>query len=85
MKNTTTFQGTNLEQITERSHAMNKIMTIERFYLTNHDFEVYVNKNIQTYGRTLNEELSNVITVEYYRSLQKGGCNEKQVDGEENN
>lgn len=79
MKNTATFQGTNSEQITERSQTMSK-MTIERFYLTNHDFEVYVNKNIQTYDRTLEEELSNVITVEYYRSLQKGGCNAEHKD-----
>lgn len=53
---------------------------IEKFYLTNHDFQVFCNKNIQTYGRTLEEEFSNVITVEYYRSLQKGGCNEEHKD-----
>lgn len=41
---------------------------------------MFCNKNIQTYGRTLNEELSNVITVEYYRSLQKGGCNAEHKD-----
>lgn len=58
---------------------------IEKFYLTNHDFQVFCNKNIQTYGRTLNEELSNVITVEYYRSLQKGGCNEERSNGTEDN
>ena len=58
---------------------------IEKFYLTNHDFQVFCNKNIQIYGRTLDEELSNVITVEYYRSLLKGGCNAKSEDGAEDN
>ena len=66
-----------LERITERKTEMTKI---EKFYLTNHDFQMFCNKNIQTYGRTLNEELSNVITVEYYRSLQKGGCNAEHKD-----
>lgn len=50
---------------------------IKRFYLADHDFQVYVNRNCQTYGRTLNEELKNPITMEYYKSLQKGGCNER--------
>lgn len=53
---------------------------IHRFYLENHDFQVYVNKNIQTYGRTLDQELQNPITQEYYLSLQKGGCNAKSED-----
>ena len=57
---------------------------IKRFYLTNHDFQVYVNKNCQTYNRSLDEELKNPITVEYYKSLQKGGCNEKRENGGEN-
>ena len=50
---------------------------IKRFYLTDHDFQVYVNKNCQTYHRTLDDELKSPITIEYYRSLQKGGCNAK--------
>lgn len=54
---------------------MNKAM--DRFYLTNHDFQIYVNKNMQTYGRTLEEEFASPITVAYYESLQKGGCNER--------
>lgn len=53
---------------------------IETFYLKNHDFNVFCNKNIQAYDRTLDEELSNVITVEYYRSMQKGGCNAEHKD-----
>lgn len=53
-------------------------MTIERFYLTNHDFQVFVNKNIQTYHNTLEQELMNPITVAYYESMQRGGCNEER-------
>ena len=53
-------------------------MTIEKFYLTNHDFQVFVNKNIQTYHNTLEKELMNPITVAYYESMQRGGCNEKR-------
>ena len=51
---------------------------MKRFYLVNHDFQIYVNKNCQTYNRTLDEELKSPITREYYLSLQKGGCNEKR-------
>lgn len=50
---------------------------MKRFYLTEYDFQLYVNKDCQTYGRTLDEELASPITVEYYRSLLKGGCNER--------
>ena len=50
---------------------------IKRFYLINHDFQVYVNKNCQSYNRTLEQELKSPITWEYYKSLQKGGCNEQ--------
>ena len=45
---------------------------------------VFVNKNIQTYNRTLDHELQNPITQEYYRSLLKGGCNAKSDNREEN-
>lgn len=40
---------------------------------------------MQIYGRTLEEELANIITVEYYKSLQKGGCNEERSNGTEDN
>ena len=55
---------------------MSKVSDIERFYLTDHDFQVYVNKNLQTYGKKLAEELQNPITVEYYKSMQKGARNQ---------
>ena len=49
---------------------------MKHFYLTDHDFQTYVNKGCQMYRRTLDEMLISPITVEYYRSLQRGGCNE---------
>ena len=55
---------------------MNKINIIKRFYLENHDFQVFVNKNCQTYKRALDDMLSTPITQAYYESMQKGGCNE---------
>ena len=56
---------------------MNNYSEIEQFYLENHDFQVFCNKNIQIYGRTLAQELQNKITIEYYQTLQRGGCNYK--------
>lgn len=53
-------------------------MRIEEFYLKDYDFQIYVNKGCQTYGRTPAEMFENPIVKEYYRSLQKGGCNEKR-------
>ena len=44
---------------------MARVSDIEQFYLTNYDFQLFVNKNIQTYGKKLVEELQNPITVEY--------------------
>ena len=49
---------------------------IGKFYLEDHDFQVYVNKDCQAYDRTLEKELISPITIEYYKSLQKGGYNE---------
>lgn len=51
---------------------------IKRFYLTDHDFNIFVNKGCQMYGRNLDAQLTDPITVEYYKSMQKGGCNEKR-------
>lgn len=53
----------------------------KRFYLTNHDFQIYVNKGCQTYHRNLDSMLDDPITVAYYESLQKGGCNEPRNGG----
>ena len=47
------------------------------FYENNADFKKYVDANRRTYNRTLAQELASPITQEYYKSLQKGGCNER--------
>ena len=57
---------------------------MKHFYLTDHDFNVYCNKNMQTYNRSLEDEMNNPITLEYYRSMQRGGCNAKRTDRKEN-
>ena len=51
---------------------------MKHYYLTDHDFQTYVNRNCQTYHRCLDDELQSPITIEYYRSLQKGGCNARR-------
>jgi len=47
------------------------------FYEKNVDFKKYVDANRRTYNRSLAQELASPITQEYYKSLQKGGCNER--------
>lgn len=64
---------------------MIQVEKMQKFYLANYDFQIFVNKNIQTYGRTLDQELRNPITQEYYLTLQKRGCNAKSEDRTEDN
>ena len=45
------------------------------YFAGDSDFKRYVDANMKTYGRSLAAELASPITREYYRSLQKGGCN----------
>ena len=52
---------------------------MKEFLTTSEDFKNFVEKNMQTYNRTLEQELQSPITVEYYKSLQKDGCNYKEV------
>lgn len=54
---------------------------ILEFYLKNHNFQVYVNKGSQTYGKTRDEMLENATVREVYRAMQKGGCNEERNNG----
>ena len=56
-------------------------MTIDQFYLKDHDFQVFVNKNCQTYGKSPEYILQTPITRGYFESMQRGGCNEKREDG----
>lgn len=39
-------------------------------------FADFVNKACDLYEDSLDDELHKVIVYEYYKSLQKGGCNE---------
>lgn len=55
---------------------MKELAKMKRFYLTDHDFNILVNKGCQTYHKTLDEELSNKTVQEIYKEMQKGGCNE---------
>lgn len=59
---------------------MAEISDIERFYLTNHTFNIFVNKGCQTYQRTKSEMLENATVIEVFREMQEGGCNEEQDD-----
>lgn len=54
------------------------------FYLTDHDFNIYVNKGCQTYDKTPEEMFDNAIVWEVYKEMQKGGCNEKHDNGRTN-
>jgi hypothetical protein len=53
-------------------------MGIEEFYLKDHDFQVYINKGCQTYGRTPDQMFKDPIVQEYYKSLIRGGCNHNE-------
>ena len=61
---------------------MAKDSDIMRFYLENYDFQLFVNKNIQTYGKTLDYMLHAPTTIEYYKSLIVGGCNYREEKGD---
>ena len=61
------------------------ISEIKRFYLENYDFQIFVNKNCQTYQKPLDYMLETPTTQEYYKSLIKGGCNARGDKGREGN
>jgi hypothetical protein len=54
------------------------ITAMQHFAQTNEDFKTYIEKNMQTYNRTLSEELQSPITQNYYEALQAGGCNHRK-------
>ena len=72
--------GTSINTYSDRKEGEEMNSHEERydFYLKNHDFEVFVNKGCQSYNRILHDVLDDPIVIEYYRSLQKGGCNESK-------
>lgn len=45
-------------------------------YYCNDDFTRYVDRNAEQYNKTLKEVLLSPITEEYFKSLQRGGCND---------
>lgn len=49
-------------------------------YLTNYDFQVYVNKCCQSYHKSPEYIMASPVTVAYCESLQEGGCNAKRED-----
>ena len=51
------------------------------FYLTNHDFEVFVNKGIQAYSKTRDEMLQDAAVREVYKEMQERGCNARKEQG----
>lgn len=58
---------------------MLEVTDMDKFYEQNEDFKRYVDANRRTYGRSMVDELESPITREYYRSLLKGGCNERRT------
>ena len=47
------------------------------FYDHNADFKRYVDANAKTYRKSPAFIMETVTAQEYYKSLQKGGCNER--------
>lgn len=52
---------------------------MKEFLTTSENFKNYVTKNMNTYNHTLEQELQSPITQDYYKSLQPGGYNYKEV------
>lgn len=47
-------------------------------YAKDEDFRRYVDACMESYNKTFDEVLKLKITESYYRSLQKGECNERR-------
>ena len=58
------------------------IDNMKAFYQQNKDFRRYIDECAKTYGKTVDYMLATRTAEEYYRSLQKGGCNEERGDDE---
>ena len=54
-----------------------EMIDMDKFYDTDADFKRFVDASMKTYGKPLASTYDNQIVREYYRSLQKGGCNAK--------
>ena len=51
---------------------------MKHFYLSNKDFKTFCDKDMQMYKRNLDDTIDMATTKEYYKSLQRGGCNFKE-------
>lgn len=51
---------------------------MKTFYETNPDFRRFVDANAKAYGKTPEYIMETPTTREYYKSLQRGGCNESK-------
>ena len=51
------------------------IVTLKQFYNTDEKFRRFIDRNMKMYQKSLEEELSNPIAVEYYKTVIPGGCN----------
>jgi len=49
---------------------------MRNFYDTNADFRRYIDDNAKGYGKDPSYILQTQTAREYYKSMQKGGCNE---------
>lgn len=54
---------------------MTDINTMLKFYESNRDFKRYIDECVKTYGKDVHYMLETRTAEEYYKSLQKGGCN----------
>ena len=59
-------------------------LEIMMFYDSNPDFKRFVDANAKAYHKSAAYIMDTPTTREYYESLQKGGCNAKRADREEN-
>ena len=50
-----------------------------QFFDENSEFQKYCLDDMKMYGRTLSQVLESPITVNYYKSKIKGGCNYREV------
>ena len=59
-------------------------LEIMTFYDSNPDFKRFVDANAKAYRKSPAYIMDTPTTRAYYESLQKGGCNAKRADREEN-
>lgn len=53
---------------------------IIEYYHNNQTFKDFVDANARTYDKDVSFILATPTTIEYYKSMQKGGCNEHHIN-----